>query len=225
MTTEPTVYIVEHDASTRETLESLAESVGLAVESYSSCEEFMSANTNGTPGCLVLDVKMPGMGGFELLDRLAERGSSLPVIMISEFGDASMAVRALENGAIDFITKPINNQLLLDRIRQALNQHVLIRKNRSDTVMIRERFGTLTPREQEVMTLVIAGKANKMIAADLGVSTKTVEGHRARVMEKMQAESLATLVRMGVVLETAGNKHGRYGGGVLCIALAPQPIS
>lgn len=224
MMSELTVYVVEHDPLARESVVSLIESVGLTVEAFSSCEEFVDAYTPSGPGCLVLDVKMPGMGGFELLEQLVRRGDYIPVIMISEFGDASMAVRALEIGAIDFITKPINNQLLLDRIRQGLKQDAHVRSRRARTLAIQEHFATLTPREQEVMRLVVAGKANKAIAAELGVSTKTVEGHRAHVMEKMGADSLAALVRMGVALESPCRNPVSLARRLPCAALCPQAI-
>ncbi|MBN1346464.1 MAG: response regulator transcription factor [Phycisphaerae bacterium] len=204
MSREPTVYVVDDDAAVRDALRCVMESVCLAVQTCASCEEFLEIHDEETPGCLVLDVRLPGMSGFELQEKLRADGLEIPIVMVTGYGDISMAVRAMANGAVDYITKPFNDQVLLDRVRLALKRDNELRRRRADLERIEIRYDTLTPREREVMWLVIAGKANKVIAADLDLSCKTIEGHRASVMEKMQAESLATLVRLGLALEHSG---------------------
>ncbi len=204
MGTEQTIFVVDDEPAVRDALELLMESVRLPVETFSSAEEFLEVYDGDRPGCLILDVRLPGMSGFELQERLASEPCPLPIIMITGFGDISMAVRAIENGAIDYITKPFNEQILLERVRQGLRQCEVTRQKLVAKTKLLERYETLTRREREVMALVVQGKANKMIAAELGVSCKTVEGHRAHVMEKMGADSLATLVRLGLMLERAG---------------------
>ncbi len=212
MSCEPTVYVVDDDRSTRDVLRRLIESISLRAETFCSCEEFLEDYAPNKPGCIVLDVRLPGMSGFELQEWLTAQGDGIPIIMITGYGDVSMAVRAIENGAVDFLTKPFNDQAILDRIRQALDRDATIRQRRARTQVIRERFAALTQREREVMVLVIEGKANKVIAAELGISCKTIEGHRARVMEKMSADSLAGLVRMGLTLELTGIDLGTRSG-------------
>jgi two-component system response regulator FixJ len=195
---EPVVFVVDDDEAVRDSLRMLMRSVGLAVETYASAMEFLDRFDAGRPGCLVLDVRMPGMSGIELQEQLVARQATLPVIFITGHGDVPMAVRALRAGAVDFIQKPFSDQALLDRIHQALARHAREREEASRKSAIRERIARLTPREKEVMLMVADGKANKVIALDLGVSERTVEIHRARVMEKMQASSLPDLVRMVV---------------------------
>lgn len=190
--------MVDDDEAVRDSLSMLMRSVGLAVETYASAMEFLDRFDADRPGCLVLDVRMPGMSGIELQEQLVARQATLPIIFITGHGDVPMAVRALRAGAVDFIQKPFSDQALLDRIHQALARHVRDREEASRKRTIRERIARLTPRENEVMRMVADGKANKVIALDLGVSERTVEIHRARVMEKMQASSLPDLVRMVV---------------------------
>ena len=192
----PTVFIVDDDVAVRDALKFLLRSVGHPVEAFASATEFLDAYGDDRPGCLVLDIRMPGMSGLELQEQLVARRSILPIIFITGHGDVPMAVEAMQAGAMDFIQKPFRDQDLLDRINQALEKDAMNRAALGEKNQIRERLASLTPREREVMDLVVHGKANKVIAGDLELSQRTVEIHRARVMEKMQAASLAHLVRM-----------------------------
>lgn len=192
----PTVFIVDDDTAVRDALKFLLRSVGHPVETFASAQDFLDAYRDDRPGCLVLDIRMPGMSGLELQEKLVERRSILPIIFITGHGDVPMAVEAMQAGAMDFIQKPFRDQDLLDRINQALEKDAKNRAALGELNLIRERLASLTPREREVMDLVVHGKANKVIAGDLDLSQRTVEIHRARVMEKMQASSLAHLVRM-----------------------------
>jgi two-component system response regulator FixJ len=201
--TKATVFVVDDDQAMRNSLKWLIESVGVAVESFSSADDFLVQYQPGRAGCLVLDVRMPGMSGLELLEHLAERNVHIPAVIITGHGDVPMAVRAMKSGAIDFIEKPFNDEALLDAIRRAIVFEEQQRSLHSEHAQIQERLSHLTPREHEVMAMVTEGKSNKEIANTLGVSAKTIEAHRARVMEKMQAGSLAELVRMA--LATNGN--------------------
>lgn len=196
---EPTVFIVDDDPAVRKSLRWLIESVGLSVATFESGNDFLDALTCDHHGCLVLDVRLPGISGLELLESLNERGSHLPVIVITGHADVPMAVRAMKHGAVDFIEKPFSDQLLLERIQQAMADDAQRRRDQADVEAMRRRADTLTAREREVMRLVVDGKANKQIAADLHISQKTVEVHRARVMSKMEADSVADLVRMNMV--------------------------
>jgi two-component system response regulator FixJ len=195
-TTRPAVFVVDDDAAVRDALKFLLRSVGHPVETYGSAIDFLDSYRDDRPGCIVLDIRMPGMSGLELQEKLLERRSILPVIFITGHGDVPMAVEAMQAGAMDFIQKPFRDQDLLDRINQALEKDAAMRQSIKQLNSIRERLASLTPREREVMDLVVHGKANKVIASDLDLSQRTVEIHRARVMEKMQASSLAHLVRM-----------------------------
>ena len=192
----PTIFVVDDDAAVRDALKLLLRSVGHAVETYGSAQEFLDVYSEDRPGCLVLDIRMPGMSGLELQQKLNERHSILPIIFITGHGDVPMAVEAMQAGAVDFIQKPFRDQDLIDRINQALEKDSSNRAALGERNDIRRRLETLTPREREVLDLVVHGKANKVIAGDLKLSQRTVEIHRARVMEKMQASSLAHLVRM-----------------------------
>jgi FixJ family two-component response regulator len=192
----PTIFIVDDDAAVRDALKLLLRSVGQAVETFGSAQEFLDAYSEDRPGCLVLDIRMPGMSGLELQQKLNEKHSILPIIFITGHGDVPMAVEAMQAGAVDFIQKPFRDQDLIDRINQALEKDSANRAALGERNDIRRRLETLTPREREVLDLVVHGKANKVIAGDLKLSQRTVEIHRARVMEKMQASSLAHLVRM-----------------------------
>ncbi|HEY6644608.1 response regulator FixJ [Povalibacter sp.] len=194
--TRPTIFVVDDDSAVRDALKLLLRSVGQAVETYASGQEFVEAYSEDRPGCLVLDIRMPGMSGLELQQKLNERHSILPIIFITGHGDVPMAVEAMQAGAVDFIQKPFRDQDLIDRINQALEKDNNNRAALGERNDIRHRLETLTPREREVLDLVVHGKANKVIAGDLKLSQRTVEIHRARVMEKMQASSLAHLVRM-----------------------------
>ena len=193
---EPVVFVVDDDRAMRESLTWLLDSVGLRVRSYANAGDFLAEYDPAQPGCLVLDVRMPGMSGLDLQAELARRGVELPTIVITGHAEVSMAVRAVKAGAIDFIEKPFSDQLLLDRVRQALEIDLEAREVRRRREDARRRLATLTAREREVLDLVAAGKANKEIASALGVSPKTVEVHRAHVMSKMYVDSLAELIRI-----------------------------
>ncbi len=192
----PLVFIVDDDEAVRNSLRLLVKSVGLPAAAAKSAQEFLAGYDSDQPGCLVLDVRMPGMSGIELQQELNARGAVIPVIFITGHGDIPMAVEAMQQGAFDFLQKPFRDQDLVDRIQLALAKDRTNRDELTQRSRIRERLATLTPREREVLDLIVAGKPNKIMAADLGLSQRTVEIHRARVMEKMAASSLAQLVRM-----------------------------
>lgn len=194
----PTVFVVDDDAAVRDSLRWLLESVGHAVETYASGAEFLDSVEPDRPGCLLLDVRMPGMSGLELQDALQKRGTQLPIIMITAHGDVPMAVRALRAGAFDFIQKPFNDQVLIDRIHDCLAQERQRLSEEANKAEVRERFATLTPREREVLEGIVAGKPNKVLADEMGISIKTVEIHRARVRDKLKADSVPELVAMSL---------------------------
>ena len=192
----PTVFIVDDDPAIRFAMQALMDSVNVPHEIYGSGDEFLESVEERRPGCLVLDIRMPGLGGLELQDELIQRGSTLPIIFITGHGDVPMAVEAMQKGAVDFIQKPFRDQDLLDRVREALLTDKERRQEQEKHDEVERRLSRLTNREREVFDLVVTGKPNKVIAYELGVSQRTVEIHRARVMEKMQAKSLADLVKM-----------------------------
>ncbi len=200
----PIVFIVDDDEAVRNSLRLLVKSVGLSATALVSAQEFLVSYDPLQPGCLVLDVRMPGMSGLELQQQLNARGAVIPVIFITGHGDVPMAVEAMQQGAFDFLQKPFRDQDLMDRIQRALEKDRANRAELGERSRIREQYETLTPREREVLALVTSGKANKVMAADLGLSQRTIEIHRARVMEKMGASSLAHLVRMVLDLEETG---------------------
>ncbi|MCP5366350.1 MAG: response regulator transcription factor [Hyphomicrobiales bacterium] len=193
---EPTVFVVDDDEAVRDSLRWLLESVDLAVVTCDSAAAFAEVYRRGRPGCLVTDVRMPGLSGLDLQQRLAEAGVDLPVIVVTGHGDISMAVRAMKAGAFDFIEKPYNDQVMVDVVQAAVAQSLRQGDRRGERLAIEARLAQLTPREREVLDRVVDGGSNKSIARDLAISEKTVETHRARVMEKMEAGSLADLVRM-----------------------------
>jgi len=199
--TEPRVFVVDDDQEVRDALELLMESVGLSVNTYASAQAFLDAFDPDLPGCIVLDVRMPGMSGMDLQTRLATENQHPPVIMITGHGDVPMAVRAVQSGAVDFIEKPFNDQALLDSVHKAIEQDARQRGRASRLSELVQRYESLTPREREVLKLVASGQRNKVIAADLNVTQSTVEAHRAKVMEKMNARSLSDLMRMVLALE------------------------
>jgi len=201
---DPIVNVVDDDASVRKSLTMLLKSVGLKAKTYASAQEFLDTFERGVPGCLVLDVRMPGMSGVELQQKLLSMNVHLPIIFITAHGDVPMAVETMKAGAIDFIQKPFRDQDLIDRIQTALAEDERLRKLSANRAEIEERQETLTPREREVMDLVVGGAPNKAIAAELGLSERTVEIHRSRVMTKMGAESLAHLVTLVVASRGAG---------------------
>ena len=192
----PTVFVVEDDPSMRAAVEDLVRSVRLQVRAFASPEEFLESDSPETPGCLVLDVRLPGMSGLALHEELVKEGITLPVIFITGHGDIPMSVRAMKAGAFEFLTKPFHHQELLDAIHAAIERD---RDSRRETVLItdlRKRYATLTERERQIMTLVVVGRVNKQIAAELNLSEITVKVHRGQAMRKMQAGSLPELVRM-----------------------------
>lgn len=193
---EPAVFIVDDDDAVRESLAFLMKSVGLKAESFPSAQAFLDSYNPNRAGCLVLDIRMPGMSGLELQDKLKQMGSILPIIFITGHGDVPMAVKAIKAGAADFVQKPFRDQELIDRIREVLEEDAQSRADKLQRNEILRRMDTLTEREREVMEQVVDGKANKVVAIDLNVSQRTVEIHRANVMEKMKARSLAQLVRL-----------------------------
>jgi len=193
---EPTVFIVDDDDAVRESLAFLMKSIGQKAESFPNAQAFLDTWNTNRAGCLVLDIRMPGMSGLELQDKLKEMGSILPIIFITGHGDVPMAVKAIKAGAADFVQKPFRDQELIDRIREVLDEDVQARAEKLQRTEILRRMETLTEREKEVMEQVVDGKANKVVAIDLNVSQRTVEIHRANVMEKMKARSLAQLVRL-----------------------------
>jgi RNA polymerase sigma factor (sigma-70 family) len=196
MTPGYAIFVVDDDKAVRDSLRWLLESVGHPVETYDSAREFLTAYNTNRSGCLVVDVRMPGMSGLELQELLASREISIPIIIITGHGDVPMAVQAMKAGAVDFIEKPFNDQVLLDRIQFCLLEETKQRQDKENKAQLIERIEQLTPREREVLEGVVAGKLNKVIADELGISIKTVEIHRSRVMEKMSAGSLAELVAM-----------------------------
>lgn len=196
-----TVFVVDDDEAVRTSLRLLIRSIGLPVDTFESAQDFLARFDPERPGCLVLDIRMPGMSGLELQQKLNERHAITPIVFITGHGDVPMAVEAMQAGAIDFVQKPFRDQDLIDRIHRALEKDRTNRAALRERDAIRQRIAELTPREREVLNLVTKGCANKVIAGDLSVSQRTVEIHRARVMEKMGASSLAHLVRMVIEAE------------------------
>ena len=192
----PTVYVVDDDPAMRSSLRWLIESVGLAVCTCGSAREFLSTYRDVGPGCLVLDVRMPGMSGLDLQTELSRQRIEIPILIITGYAEVPLAVRAMKAGAFDFIEKPFSDQTLLDRIRAAVALDEITRRRRTIREQVQARMRLLTQRERDVMERVISGKSNKVIAAELTLSMKTVEVHRAHVMEKLQATSLADLIRL-----------------------------
>lgn len=196
--TNAVVFVVDDDAMVRDSLEQLIKSVGLNAVTYSSTQAFLAAEPTDQPGCLVLDIRMPGMSGLDLQDVLVERGNPLPIIFITGHGTVPMSVRAMKAGAMDFLQKPFEDQALIDLIFPAIELNRQARQEQIETRKIEERIESLTVRERDVLALVAVGKLNKQIAGDLGISENTVKTHRARIMRKMKAESVADLVRATV---------------------------
>ncbi|MCG7870651.1 MAG: response regulator transcription factor [Candidatus Thiodiazotropha lotti] len=199
--TTPTVYVVDDDEEVRSALKLLFESVGLPVVCFASALEYLDRFDESLPGCLVVDIRMPGMSGLDMQEKLNELPLHPPVIIITGHGDVPMAVRAVQAGAVDFIEKPFRDQILLDSVHRAIEMDAEKRGEASRLSEIREHLNQLTPREREVLDLVISGMRNKNISEQLGITLSTVEAHRSRVMEKMQADSLSHLMRMMLTLE------------------------
>lgn len=195
---EPTVFVVDDDEAIRSAIRFLMRTAKLNVETYEGAERFLAEYDPRWPGCLVLDVRMPGMSGLALQKVLRERAMEIPVIIITGHGDIPMAVEAMKAGAADFIEKPFKNDELLQKVRQCIAHDERARRSVNDANELSERLHSLTPREKEVMELLVQGKRNKLIAAELGISSRTVEAHRSRVMEKLQAESLSDIVKIAI---------------------------
>jgi FixJ family two-component response regulator len=202
----PTVFIVDDDRLVRQSIQDLLESVGLHAELFETGQEFLKRKRGDGPCCLVLDIRLPHVSGLDFQRQLAEAGVHIPIIFITGHGDIPMTVKAMKSGAVEFLTKPFRDQDLLDAIQLALQRDRATREQQSEVDNLRKRYGSLTPRERDVMALVVSGMLNKQIASELGASEVTVKIHRGRVMEKMQAGSVAELVRMADKLQLSNIK-------------------
>jgi FixJ family two-component response regulator len=203
------VHIVDDDASMRGALEGLFDSVGLQTQTYASAKDFLSANLSNQPGCIVLDIRLPDMNGLEFQTRLTQTGVGIPVVMMTGHGDIPMSVHAMKQGAVDFLAKPFRDQDMLDAVLAAIERDRGRRVVEHDVSQLKERFQTLSPREQEVMLLVTAGKMNKQVAGDLGISEITVKIHRGAATHKMGARTYADLVRMADALQPNRKRLGK----------------
>ena len=203
---ESTIFVIDDDLSVRQSLESLIKSVGWRVRTYGSAQEFLGSGHLEAPGCIVLDVRLPGLSGLDLQQALLRAKSHLPVIFITGHGDIPMSVQAMKAGAVEFLPKPFREQDLLDALKLALDRDRITRQQRAELAALRTRYDSVTPREQQVMGLLVTGLLNKEIAATLGVSEVTIKVHRSQIMQKMQADSLANLVRMAERLGIPASK-------------------
>lgn len=221
MSSNATIFVVDDDPLVCDLVRQLGESVGLPVETHTSALEFLGSHDPSRPGCLVLDVRMPGMSGLDLQERLTRFAHTVPVIVVTGHGDVAMAVRAVKAGAVDFIEKPFRGQELLDRINQAIEMDLQARAERAKQEKLRGRVANLTPREREVMDLLLAGLTTKEVAQRLAISPKTAQIHRMRILAKLEVESVVQLVRLTMHTSTDGPKDSldsrmSFGEGVVC---------
>ena len=207
MSPEPIVFVIDDDVSVRQALRNLLRSVGLNVQTFATAIEFLSAERPDAPGCLVLDIRLPGVSGLDLQRQLIEADVRIPIIFITGHGDIQISVRAMKAGAVEFLTKPFRDQDLLDAVQHAIDRDRIDRQHRAELDEVRKRYDSLTSREQQVFALVVRGLVNKQIAAELNISEPTVKLHRGRLMHKMGADSLADLIRLSAKLGLPDTQH------------------